>query len=67
MLMAGLGDRVAGGVEGRMAEMTGFLLNTGWPGTDTDTEGTEGAAGIWMAGDVPAAARKTAVPVPGFF
>lgn len=38
-----------GGVVGRIAERT-----VGLPGTETDTEGTEGAAGICMAGEVPA-------------
>ena len=56
MLMAELGACVVGGVPGRMAEMTGLRPS---PGTDTDTEGIEGAAGIWMAGDVPA--RRTVV------
>lgn len=44
-----------------MAEMTGLRPNApGRPATDTDTDGTDGAAGIWMAGDVPA--RNTVVP-----
>lgn len=61
-LTAGLGERVVGGVPGRMAEMTGLRPSAaGRPGTDTDTDGIEGAAGIWMAGDVPA--RRTVVAV----
>ena len=51
---------MVGGVPGRMAEMTGLRPSAaGRPGTDT--EEIDGAAGIWMAGEVPA--RRTVVAV----
>lgn len=49
MLTAGLVERGAGGVVVRMAEMTCDLLRAlarPWTGTETETEGTDGAAGI---------------------
>lgn len=61
MLTAGLVERGAGGVVVRMAEMTCDLLRAlarPWTGTETETEGTDGAAGIWLATELPV--RSTA-------